>query len=98
MYCRKGALTPIPAGSILILRSSGVSRAMVPAVVLVLDYSLAHFGRGYLAQGPSTTPIPAALIVQKKEQPVLLDRAAHSRAEHVHQKGRASNASLVVEK
>src|SRR5215471_6669394 len=63
----------------------------------VLNNSLAHFGRGHLPQRAGPTPIPAALIVQEIEQPVLSDRAARRRAEHVHQKRRARNAGLVIE-
>ena len=55
----------------------------------VLNDSLAELGRGHRSQDPAATPIPAALVVQKIEQPVLSDRATHRRAEHVHQKRRA---------
>ena len=64
----------------------------------VLNDSLAEVGRGHGSQDPGTTPIPAALVVQKIVQPVLSDRATHRPAEHVHQEGRTGNAGLVIEK
>src|SRR5207245_4859338 len=64
----------------------------------VLNNSLAQFGRRYRSQNTGTAPIPAALIVQKIEQPVLLDRPANRRAEHIHQKRRTANPRPVVEK